>query len=348
MIDLNDKQAIAKIDKKNVYGSVSYLTKQVTQAWEDTQKITFPTDYKQVNNIVLCGMGGSAYAAYVIKALYTSKLRVPCELVNGYDLPAYVHEHTLVLLSSYSGTTEEVLSCGQQALMRKAKITGVCEGGALAGFFSKNNLPAYIFTPINNPAGQPRLGQGYMIFGHMGLLKAMGLLDVSDEEVASAVQFVDEQTEAIEIKAKEIAHSLVEKIPVIVAAEHLSGNAHTLRNQFNETAKNFSAYSLLPELNHHLMEGLVHPEARILIFLFLKSQLYSKIVQTRLTLTKEVVEKNNIATIGIDVVGDSHLSQMLYALSFGGYLTFYLGILYGQDPSVIPWVDFFKEKLSKS
>lgn len=348
MIDLNDKGAIAQIDKTNAYGSVGQLAKQCRQAWEETQKLEFPSDYKNVDNIVLCGMGGSAYAALIIKALYNDSLLLPLELVNGYNLPKYVNENTLVLLSSYSGTTEEIINCGNQALSRGAKITGVCNGSQLGDLLKNNNLPSYIFEETYNPAKQPRLGQGYMIFGHMGILAKIGLLTVPTDDVTSAINFLEKHDNQIESAAKSLIEKLQEKIPVIVASEHLSGNAHVIRNQFNETAKNFAAYSLLPELNHHLMEGLVHPESRILTFLFLTSTLYSPIIQKRFILTKDVVEKNNLKVIEIAVAGEAKLEQMLYALAFGGYLTFYLGILYGQDPSLIPWVDYFKRELEVS
>ncbi len=347
MIDLNNKNAIVAIDKSNAYSSVVNLVKQCQQAWDDTQKIIFPQDYKDINNIVLCGMGGSAYAALIIKALYADSLAVPFELVNGYSLPNYVNNKTLVLLSSYSGSTEEVLNCGKEALLRNAKITGVCNGLALGEFLKTNNLPGYIFEATHNPANQPRLGQGYMIFGHIGLLTRIGLLTVSDQGVKDSINFINQKNNDIESLAKGLVKKCLDKIPVIVASEHLSGNAHVMRNQFNETAKNFSAYSLIPELNHHLMEGLRYPKTRILYFLLFRSSLYNPVIVKRFALTKEVVEKNDIKVLEIEAMGENKISQMLYVLAFGGYLTFYLALLYGQDPSLIPWVDYFKEKLSK-
>lgn len=345
MIDLNDKQAIAQIDKANAYGSVGLLARQCRQAWRETQKIEFPSDYKDVENIVLCGMGGSAYAALIIKALYSDALTLPLELVNGYNLPRYVNENTLVLLSSYSGTTEEVINCGNQAISQGAKITGVCNGAELGHLLKNNHLPSYIFEEIYNPAKQPRLGQGYMIFGHIGILAKIGLLKVARDDVIKTIDFLEKNNNQIEELAKKLSTQLLEKIPVIVASEHLSGNAHVMRNQFNETAKNFAAYSLISELNHHLMEGLVHPKVRILTFLFLRSSLYSPIIKKRFDLTKDVIEKNNVQVFDIEVKGETKLEQMLYVLAFGGYHTFYLGIVYKQDPSLILWVDFFKEKL---
>ncbi len=347
MIDLNDKNKIAEIDKSNAYSSVANVAKQCRQAWEETQKLNFPPEYVNVENIVLCGMGGSAYAALIIKSIFSNKLQIPFELVNGYELPAYVNENTLVLLSSYSGSTEEILNCAESALERKTKITAVANGSSLGEFVKKHNIPAYIFNAKFNPAGQPRLGQGYMIFGHMGILAKLGLIPLSDTEVSSAIKFLEDSSLEIEELAKKHTNEFIEKVLVIVASEHLSGNAHVLRNQTNETAKNFSTYSLLPELNHHLMEGLNHPKERILKFLFLKSSLYSPAVQKRLNLTIDVVNRNNIEVFEVEIQGNSRLEQMLYALSYGGYLTFYWAIAYGQDPSLIPWVDYFKEELSK-
>ena len=348
MIDLSDKSSIANIDKKNVYASVGELPKQCKQTWEEVKQIQFPEDYKKIQNIVLCGMGGSAYAAYFIKGLFGDSLTVPFELVNEDTLPIYVNENTLVMLSSYSGSTEETLSCARQALERKAKITAVTAGSKLGEFIKTNNIPAYIFNPTYNPCGQPRLGQGYMITGHIGILAKIGLINLSDTEANNAIDFLEKSSNSIEQSAKEVSQEFVEKIPLIVASSHLAGNAHTLRNQFNETAKIFSAYSLIPELNHHLMEGLLNPKERILKFLFLNSSLYTPIIKKRFELTKDVVAKNNIEVVNIEILGDIPFAQALYALSFGGYLTFYLAIIYNQDPSVIPWVDYFKDQLSKA
>lgn len=349
MIHLDDKKAIGKIDKKNVYASVDELAKQCKQAWEESQKVHFPKQYKNVQNIVLCGMGGSAYAAYFIKALFGNSLPVPFELVNGDTLPAYVQENTLVMLSSYSGSTEETISYAHQSLERKAKITAVTTNGSkLAEFVKTNNIPAYAFNPLFNPAGQPRLGQGYMIVGHIGILANIGLIALSNNEVNKTINFLEKNNKSVELIAKKTSKQFVEKIPIIVSSGHLVGNAHALRNQFNETAKNFSAYSLIPELNHHLMEGLLHPKERVLKFLFLRSSLYSPTIQKKFDLTREVIAKNDINTVEVEVLGNTALEQTLYAISFGGYLTFYLAIIYNQDPSVIPWVGYFKNKLAKT
>jgi len=120
-----------------------------------------------------------------------------------------------------------------------------------------------------------------------------------------------------------------------------------MRNQFNETAKTFSAFEDIPELNHHLMEGLKYPENNKLAVLFLKSNLYENIYQKRIALTDDVIKKNNIKSLYFEPSGTTELSQVLTTLVFGGYVTLYLAFLYNLDPSLIPWVDYFKDQLKK-
>lgn len=347
MIDLNNLEEIKKLDPKNVLGSVDMFADQCLQIWKEANEVSFPDEYKNIQNIVLCGMGGSAYGGYVVNALFKDQLPVPLISVNDYHLPKFVNDQTLVILSSYSGSTEEVLSCAKEAVKKQAKITGITSGGALSQFLKSRNVPSVIFSTQFNPSGQPRLGMGYMVMGIIALLSQIGLLEIQEEQFTHAVEQIKQNRQAMQQEAKILAKKIYGSIPVIFAAEFLQGNMHVLRNQCNETAKSFAAYSPLPELNHHLMEGLKNPQDKKLTVLFITSDLYSDVLKKRTLLTQDVVAKNNIAWAEYKAQGSTKLSQMLNVLSFGGYLSFYLALLYGQDPSVIPWVDYFKEQLAK-
>lgn len=346
MVNLNDVDEIKKLDPKNVLGSTGMFVDQCRQIWEEGKKVIFPEGYRQIKNIVVCGMGGSSYGGRISLPLFKDQLKVPIYTNDDYHLPAYVNEDTLIILSSYSGTTEETLSCGREGLERKARITGLTSGGQLGEFLKNNNLPTLIFDPKYNPSGQPRLGTGYTVFGAISILNQLGLVVINDDVVAM-LDSLEKQQEQIKNKAIEIAKLVYGKIPVIFAAEFLKGNAYIIRNQCNETAKSFSAFSELPDLNHHLMEGLKNPTDKKLTALFIPSDLYSDVLKKRVKLTQDVVEKNGVPCLEYEAEGDSKLSQMLNVLSFGGYFALYLAFLYGQDPSVIPWVDYFKEQLEK-
>lgn len=344
MFDLNNPSSFKHLDPKNVFGSTEMLADQCEQIWNDAKNIKFSIDPNKIQNIIISGMGGSAYGGHVVSSLFKNVLKIPLYVNNNYNLPAFAKENSLVLLTSYSGSTEETLSSFEDAKNRNCMVSGLTSGGKLGELLK--NYTSLIFNPKFNPSGQPRLGTGYIVLGTIALLNRLGLVNTSDKEIQSAIENLKTNKENIKNKAIEIAKSLQNYIPVIFAAEFLQGNAHIIRNQFNETAKTFSSYSSLPELNHHLMEGLKNPKNKNLSVLFINSSLYSEKIKKRLDLTKDVVSKNGVPYFEYEAVGNSELSQVLNLLSFGGYVTFYLAILYAQDPSLIPWVDYFKEKLA--
>lgn len=348
MVDLNNLEEIKKLDPKNVFGSTEMFADQCQQVVDMyLEKINYTDDYKNIDNMVICGMGGSAYGAHIANSLYHKTLKIPLELVSDYHLPGFVDQNSLVILTSYSGSTEEVLNCAQEAVAKNAKITGLCSGGKL-GEFLKKGYPSLIFDPKFNPSGQPRLGTGYIVMGTIVLLSNLGVITstIAKDQAKQIVEQIRNTQEETKKEAMEIAKKLHGAIPVIFAAEHLAGNAHIIRNQINETAKSFSAFSQLPELNHHLMEGLKNPEDKKLVILSLTSNKYSPVLKKRIELTKDVVGKNNVNWV--EYKAKTEDTEVLNVLSFGGYLSFYLAILYGQDPSVIPWVDYFKTKLAES
>lgn len=345
MIDLTNLDEIKKLDSKNVYGSTELFVNQCEQVLEDIKSFSFPDEYKKVKNIVFSGMGGSALGAQVVYFLYKDLLPIPFYINNDYTLPAFADSNTLVILSSYSGTTEETLSCANEATRLGCKVTAITTGGTLYGLMEENKIPYYKLEPKNNPCGQPRLGTGYSVFATIALLMKLGFINTNEEDLRISLEPVRKYNQMIKEEAIRLATALINKIPVIIAAEFMIGATHVLRNQFNETSKNFSSYSPLPELNHHLMEGLKNPHDSKLTVLAIESKLYSQKLQKRMQLTKEVVQKNNISTESYLAGSPDKLGQVLEVLSLGGYLTFYLSILYGQDPSLIPWVDYFKEKL---
>lgn len=348
MVDLNNPSTFKDLDPKDVYSSTGLFTTQCQQMLDEYMDLTFFQEkkYKSVENIVICGMGGSAYGAHILLSLYLEELKFPVNLISDYKLPGFVNKNTLVLVTSYSGSTEEVLNCAEEAKKKNAMIAGFSSGGKL-GEILKHTYPGFTFNPKNNPSGQPRLGTGYIVMGTLILLTKLGAIDIKKEEFEKAIKEVDKNQDITNNEAKTIANELKNFIPVIFAAEHLVGNAHIIRNQINETSKSISVFENIPELNHHLMEGLKNPEDKKLKVLFLDSPLYSPIHKKRIELTKDVIGKNKVEYISYEAKGTSKLSQVYNLLSFGGYVTLYLGLLYGQDPSVIPWVDYFKENLHK-
>lgn len=345
MQNLTDKEAIKKIDPQDTYASTEMLVKQCEAAWNEVNALSLPHHMSEVKNIVFCGMGASIYGALVAKALLGRTMPYPSEVVTDYHLPEYVNEHTLVVLTSYSGSTEEVLFCAEEAKVRKAKMVVLTKGGKLAEFAKANQVPAYIFDGKLNPSGVPRLGNGYSILGLLGLLNKTGIIDIEEHEVTNAIVRLKEKMPDIKQQAMEDYKLYINKIPIIFAAEHLSGNGQILRNQFNETSKTFSSFFLVPDLNHHLMEGLQFPSGSNLQFLVLNSQNYSAKIQKRMKLTIDVIKQNKREITEFSASGQTFYDDFLETLAYGSFLTLFLALYYDQNPAINPWVDWFKDRL---
>jgi len=346
MNNLDDAAAMKKLDPSGVLKSTGMFPDQCQQAWQESSKIQFPDEYKNVKNIVVCGMGGSRFTPRTIKELFKDRISIPYEINEDYTLPAYAGPETLVILSSYSGTTEEVISCAQDAIRRGTKISAVVKGGKVAELLQ--NATGYIFDPKFNPCGQPRIGGGYLLMGHAGLLKALGYLDISDDEVLQAIVWARQK--GTDTKPyKDLANMLLDTHPFIVTSEFLRGFGNGFANQINETAKMISDSRHIPELNHHMMEGLKRPESlhRNGLFVFILSDRYTDVTKKRFKITKEVVEKQNVKSLEVTLSGPSKLAQVLEAYTLSGYTTFYMAMRYDTDPVAIPWVDYFKAQLAK-
>ncbi|MBP9819536.1 SIS domain-containing protein [Candidatus Woesebacteria bacterium] len=353
---LDNRNSLQLIDKSNVLGSIEQLGNQVQHIWDTARSLHVDTSYKSVRNVVVAGMGGSALGTHVIQTVFKEELHVPVLIESDYSLPRFVDEHTLVIASSYSGTTEETLAATKAALQKGAKVVGITTGGELATLLKQHDCPVLTFEPKFNPSNQPRMALGYSVFGQIALFAQLGLLHIPDDlyqSVLAAIAQVHLQASVHvpqEINpAKLLAFQMVNKLPVITVAEHLEGAAHVFSNQLNENAKSLSELRVIPEINHHLMEGLMFPETNpdALLFLTVHSNLYQANNSLRMTLTEEVLEQNRIECNSHTLENPTRIGQAFELITFGSYANFYLAMLYNQDPAPIPWVDWFKDQLKK-
>ena len=316
----------------------------------------YEKECSQCIDIVFNGMGGSGLNAHVALSMFRDQLRIPFEITNSYSIPKSVSHKTLFFSVSYSGSTEEVLTAYVKAKRRKARIVVISSGGKLAKMARADGYPALIFEEKHNPCGQPRMGVGYNIASLFSLLKKMGYIRIEDKEFKGAMDVAKAINKRLSISlptrnnpAKKVAQNLHGSIPIIVASEYLEGNAHIFSNQINENGKNFATYFTIPELNHHLLEGMYNPYriTKGLYFIMFNSKLYNTRNQVRYLITKKILQKNNIPSQLYQLKSKDKLSQSLEMLIIGSYISYYLSLLNNLDPSPIPWVDYFKDQLSK-
>lgn len=352
MAEIN-RETIQQYDAQNMLGSIEVLQEQCKEAWEQTSEMELP-GMQNIDRIAFFGMGGSALGASVLKHLFADSLTVPIDIINDYHIPGFVNENTLAVLSSYSGTTEEVVEVSKNIGSKTSNVVVITTGGDLEVFAQSSGHPAYIYSPTYNPSNQPRMAIGYSVMAAIGIMTAAGLLEVTQEQVDQVVQTITDlhgifgpEADIEENRAKAAAMHLVDKFPIFVSSEFLYGGAHVLANQVNENGKHIAARFAIPELNHHLMEAFSFPETSLenVVFCLFESQLYYQRNQLRYSVTTDVLVENGLDVLNLPLTTGTKLEQVFELILFGEYLSIYLATLHEIDPSPIPNVSSFKKML---
>lgn len=343
-----------KDSEKNYLESIYSYPKQFKEAWEKSLKIEFPFEYGNISDVIIAGMGGSAFGGFLLKSVFSDeKVLVPVEVVNQYELPGYADERTLVLVTSYSGNTEETLSIIKQAKVRGCKIAVITSGGKLKNLLSSENYPGYIFSSSLNPSGAPRTSIGYLLGATLGVLSNLKLLNFTNKEALETIKYIENFTKYL-AKDNKLVVQMTQKIygtaPIFVTAEHLTASAHIWRNFFNETSKNIGFLYEIPEMNHHFLDSLSYP-AEIkpnLSFIFIKSELYNERNKKRMEITRQVIKKSGFNDISITLSSNSKINQAWELIIIGSLVSYHMAKIHGANPSSNEFVDYLKEQLSKA
>lgn len=351
-----DNASLLTVDKSNMLGSVASLGDQITDAWAATQKLPRPVIQGKIDLVLVFGMGGSGLGAHVIQTVFRHVLKVPIEVINDYAIPASLNDRTLVIFSSYSGDTEEILNVTRLARQKTKYVAIIAADGILSDLITKQGIFGYLIDPQYNPCKQPRMAIGYSVFGLLGLIERFGLVDISQAQIDSVAQTVqaviaecNPAIPAAQNPAKQLVEKLTGKFIWVFASEHLMGAAHVLSNQLNENGKCLATFFALPEANHHLMEGLVFPNSLVkqVVGLGFVSKSYHPRNQVRYPVTGEVMRHSGVDWQEVHVPPASLLEECGWMMAFGEFLSVYSALLYGIDPSPIPKVDYFKAQLAK-
>lgn len=351
---LDTEATYTTFDQEELSFGIGHYPEQLLISWREAAKIKLPANYSKIKNIVLLGMGGSHLGMDLIKSAAFASCKAPIEVVSDYALPAYVSSETLLILSSYSGTTEEVLAAAKLAKASKAKILVITVGGGLLKAATENKWPVYKMEP-GDLAKQPRLSSGFSVGSLMNILSRLKLIKFGAKDLermvvamVDVINTCDLEVVAKENPAKMVADQLVNKPVLLVSAEHLVGATHVLQNQMNESAKTYCRQLSLPEINHHLFEGLTMPLgffAQFTVVMF-RSKHYNKRTQKRFDVTADVFEDQGATVIDYWAKGEDVWSEAGEVLQFANYLSYYLAMLHEVRPDLIPFVDSFKKKLN--
>jgi glucose/mannose-6-phosphate isomerase len=340
------KKLIKKYDTQNQFNVLVESFMQIEYAWEN--KIDMDSSYaKNVNNIVVAGMGGSAISADILKPFLRDELQIPLFVNRDYILPKFADEKTLVIISSYSGNTEETISCFEQAVKKGCKIIAVSTGGWIKKFADQNDVPC-----INLKEGfQPRFALGVSFFTLLKILQSVELIPSQDEVVdeitllwkKNGIEYSGEENIAIKH-----AEELIGFIPLIYSSANFEAIGYRLKCQFNENSKLHAFNNVIPELNHNEIIGWET---------FQEKQLNAKVINivdkdyhpqilNRFEITKELAQKSGVDIIVLKSNEKNIKVRIMDLIFLGDWITYYMAVLRSFDPSEIDYIHELKQRLA--
>ncbi len=345
-------QEIHSIDPSGMYDLIKGFPRQVEEAIAIGNAAKVKLNVQRIENIVLCGLGGSAIGGDLLRSYLASELRVPFIVNRNYTLPKFVGRKTLVIISSYSGNTEETNACHREAIRRGAKILCISSGG-LVEKIAKQKKQRHIKVP-GGPS--PRAALGYSFFPLLIALTKLKLIKDKSRDINETLALLTQKAEeyadpeAPTNTALHLARKLAGKIGVVYSAtERLDAINTRWRGQVAENAKSLTWGHVLPEMNHNELVGwsvLKEQMSGMQVF-FLRDKDDHKRVQVRMDITKGVVHQHTDHIEEIWSEGKSTLARMFSLVHLGDWTSFYLAILNGVDPMPVKVIDYLKEELAK-
>ncbi|MEZ5015991.1 MAG: bifunctional phosphoglucose/phosphomannose isomerase [Flavipsychrobacter sp.] len=317
---------------------------QLQEAIAIGQNYRFLTAKKTFSNVVLTGLGGSGIGGSIIQNFVFDKLNVPFVVNKAYALPSFVGSETLVIVSSYSGNTEETLAAMKQAIKAKATIVCVTSGGKVAEMAKKKDLDCILL-----PAGMPpRSCLGYSMTQLLYILSHFKMIKGNfEKELKSSIKMMQTDLKGIQTKARALAKKLHGKLPIIYTSADFEGVAVRFRQQLNENSKVLCWHHVIPEMNHNELVGW-RDEADDKVVVILRNENDYERVQLRIEINKKIIKQYTKNIIEVYSKGNSYWERVFYLIHLTDWVSVYLAELRNQDPIEVNVIDYLKGALAKS
>jgi len=350
---LDDAARRSALDAQNMIPLTDQFPQQCRKALDIAEQFNPPSPRIPIQNVVVTGLGGSAVGGDLLRVLMEDNGKVPLVVNRDYQVPAFVDDHTLVIAASYSGNTEETLSAFEDAQDRGALLVCVTSGGELAQRAAHHGSPV-AFIPKGQP---PRSAMGYLFIPMLmaahkvgalrrdpkgDLLQAISLLENAREQWNADVPFEKNP-------AKQLAAKLYGKLPIIYGSQAYSSVvAFRWKTQLNENTKIHAFSNGYPEMNHNEILGWVLAQQQVpnLAVVLLRDRVERPKIVARVETTKRLFSRA-AEVHEVFAEGQSLLARMLYAIYLGDWVSCYLALLYGVNPTDIGYINLLKAVLEK-
>jgi|TARA_R110000737_G_scaffold342281_1_gene366995 glucose/mannose-6-phosphate isomerase len=322
---------------------ITSFPNQLSESLEIAKKQSFKVPLHEIQNIVMCGMGGSGIGGRIVSQWLVDDLTVPVAFCQDYDLPNFVNKNTLFLASSYSGNTEETLMCLEKAIAKGAQVIAVTSGGKLAEICEKHSFD-YVVVPGGNP---PRAALAYSIVQLVNILSSLKMCPQQRmTEIQAGHDLIVSNQETILSEADRLTKALIGKIPVFYASAAYEGLALRARQQFNENSKIIGMSNVIPEMNHNELVGWSGGDNRFGV-LYLDTKDLNERNQKRVEITLDRIKGKTDTVLILEAKGNSKIEKTIYLSNIIDWLSWNIADANKVDSVEIEIIDFLKNSLAK-
>jgi glucose/mannose-6-phosphate isomerase len=351
---LDDVEQVRVHDEQAMLSIVGRFDEQLSEALQIGGQVEMPLQAPPVRSVLISGLGGSAIGGDFIRTYLGADLKVPLLVNRSYSVPGWVDDSTLVLMSSYSGNTEETIAAFHEARKKSSRIVCITSNGELLRLAREHSFPC-ILIPGGRP---PRTALGYSVVPVLILLARLGLAPDKVEEVERSLPWVRRKIQAYgpespieENPAKSLALQINQQIPVIYGSQdRLETIAIRWRGQFAENSKQLVYSAALPEMNHNEIVGWRHPGLVLRQFMpiFLRDLEDHPRVQIRAEITRDLLAGKAGSVLEYWTDGDTWLERLWTLILLGDYASVYLAFLNNEDPTPVEAIEELKNRLKES
>ncbi len=349
---LDNLEELKKVDKSDMLGVVGKTPDMLQEAFDAARRIALRR-IKGVKQIVICGMGGSAIAGDIVFDLLAGRIKIPIFINRGYKIPAFAENKTLFFALSYSGNTEETLSAVNEAQRCGAEIICVTSGGKLREIAEKKAYPLYLI-----PSGyEPRAALPYLLIPVLKVLEKKKVFMDFQPSISESIALLRGLNEEYGIlnplkknPVKRLAAKLSGRIPIVFAVDRTTGAAGLrLKTQLNENGKITALFNVFPELGHNEIVNLsvLKREEHDFSIIFLRDPGDPERIKKGMEIVKSLIGRQLGGVNEICSQGKSHFARIMSLIFFGDYLSCYLAVLQGIDPTLVDVIARFKKEMAR-
>jgi glucose/mannose-6-phosphate isomerase len=336
--------------------------KQFRKAEEVLEGVKLPTR-KEFDNVLILGVGISTIVAFkLLDAININRLNKPVILCTKRKIPSWVDKDTLVIASSHSGNSYEVLEAAEECIKSGARVIAITNGGKLKSKAAHNknmHLVDYEY-PVAS-----RMALGYIYVLIVGILNQFEIIEICgdlkdcmlgiewddvEEAIFEYSRILSPDVKTYKNPAKITAINLFKNIPVIYGSNRVTeAVSFRMKSQICINSNNLAHYNTVPEINHSEVSAWeMRPDLREKFFvLFITDDNLNKKSKSEVEIIKGLFMEKGINFEELILEGPNDAVKSFTGVFLADWISIYMAVLNNVDPVASKLVDSVKTRRKK-